>query len=99
MGLMLRSPVRRHTQTRAQAQQSIESSNTKSYLHCATCLTPLTKRHPGMLTRRQDDEQALTADGEPDNLDARGNALLGDGSLFARQGTTIQNQKHANENH
>ena len=52
-----------------------------------------------MLTRRQDDEQAQTADGEPDNLDARGNALLGDGSLLARQETTIQNQKHANENH
>ena len=52
-----------------------------------------------MLTRRQNDEQAQTADGEPDNLDARGNAMVGNGSFFAMPGTTIQNHKHANENH
>ena len=48
-----------------------------------------------MLTRRQDDEQAQTADGEPDNLAATGNTLVGDGSLFALQGTTTQNHIHA----
>ena len=51
-----------------------------------------------MLTRRQDDEQAQTADAEPDNLAATGNTLVGDGSLFAMQGTTTQNHTHANEN-
>ena len=99
MDLRLRSPVRRHTHPRARAQQSMENSNNKSYQHCATCSTPPTKRHPGMLTRRQNDEQAQTADGEPDNLDARGNAMVGNGSFFAMPGTTIQNHKHANENH
>ena len=52
----------------------------------------------GMLTRRHDDEQAHTADGEPDNLAATGNTLAGDGSLLATLATTTQNHAHAHEN-
>ena len=51
-----------------------------------------------MLTRRQDDEQAQTADAEPDNLAATGHTLVGYGSRFAMQRTTTQNHTLANEN-
>ena len=51
-----------------------------------------------MPTREQEDEQARTAHGEPNNRASTGYSVVEDGSLLAKQGSTIQTHPHANEN-
>ena len=89
--------MRRQLHTRAHAQRSMKCSHTKSYTVCPTCTSSSTKRLPDMPTREQDDEQARTADGEPNNRASTGNTVVDHGSLLAQQGSTIQTHPHANE--
>ena len=88
------------THTHARTSTAKHDRQQQQVLHGLSNMLEFTDKQtkPGMLTRRQDDEQAQTADAEPDNLAATGHTLVGDGSLFAMQGTTTHNHTHAKEN-